>query len=56
MWKAGELVVVGGLERMGEGMPLMAKSRVPAAGRAENGCAGSRAGNALRSDAVAKLQ
>ena len=26
--KAGELVVVGGLERMGEGMPLMGKSRV----------------------------
>ena len=25
--KAGELVVVGGLERMGEGMPLMAKTR-----------------------------
>jgi membrane fusion protein (multidrug efflux system) len=25
--KAGELVVVGGLERMGEGMPLMAKPR-----------------------------
>jgi membrane fusion protein (multidrug efflux system) len=27
--KAGELVVVGGLERMGEGMPLAGKSRVP---------------------------
>lgn len=26
--KAGELVVVGGLERMGEGMPLMGKPRV----------------------------
>jgi membrane fusion protein (multidrug efflux system) len=27
--KPGELVVVGGLERMGEGMPLMAKPRAP---------------------------
>jgi multidrug efflux pump subunit AcrA (membrane-fusion protein) len=25
--KAGEIVVVGGLERMGEGMPLMGKPR-----------------------------
>ena len=35
--KAGELVVVGGLERMGEGMPLMAKSRAPQAGVPQTG-------------------
>ncbi len=32
---AGELVVVGGLERMGEGMPLAAQSRAPQAGASQ---------------------